>query len=84
MKLRHKFILFSLLVILGPIVGLGLATAHLINRARLRSVPETLEHELDMAWLEYWSHGEQVKSLLAASRRKPTRFERALCIQPGD
>ena len=61
MRLGHKFIVLSLLVILGPIIGLGLLTTNLIERAIHRSEPQTLEHELEMAWVEYWSRGQQMR-----------------------
>jgi PAS domain S-box-containing protein len=71
MRLKHKFILFSLLVILGPIIGLGLATTHLIDRAILGSEPQTLEHELKMAWVEYWGRGEQMRLGMVQAAAEP-------------
>lgn len=61
MKLRLKLTLFLLLVTLGPAVVLGLATTRLIERATARSVQEMLEHNLQVAWDEYWGRSEQVR-----------------------
>lgn len=61
MRLRHRLTLVFLPVILGPIVALGVATTRLIDRATARSVQETLEHDLQVAWDEYWSRGEQMR-----------------------
>ncbi len=72
MRLRHRFIFFSVLVIVGPIIGLGLVTTHLISQAKLRSAPEMLEHELEMAWVEYWNHGQQMRlGMLQAAHEPP-------------
>ncbi len=72
MRLRYKFTLFFLVIVLGPIIGLGLMTTRLIGQAMVHSARETLEHDMQMAWAEYWSRGQQMRMGMLQAAVEPS------------
>lgn len=72
MRLTQKFTLLLVLVILAPIIGLGVLTTHLIDRAMARSAQETLEYNLQTAWVEYWNRGQQIRLGMLQAAAEPS------------
>ncbi|RMF31859.1 MAG: HAMP domain-containing protein, partial [Chloroflexi bacterium] len=72
MRLRYKFTLFFLLIVLGPIIGLGLMTTRLISQAMTHSAQETLEHDMQMAWDTYWDRGRQMRMGMLQAAVEPS------------
>jgi len=61
MRLRPKLILAFLVVVLICVGGLGVIVENLIRRSLERSAQEILEHDLQMAWVEYYARGQQIR-----------------------